>query len=386
MIHLLAALEAASHLTMWLLIPFITYRVWQNVRFLAQIRSMAPGVALPIPYVSVLVPARNEVQNIADTVASLVRQDYPNFEVIVLDDASTDGTGAKLDSLSIDFPHLRTLHSFEQPPFGWNGKSYACHRLAGRASGEWLLFTDADTLHMPSSITQGIALAQSLEVSLLSAFPYQETRTWGERLLISFIMDFLPMLGLDLRHIWQGNNSQIAANGQYILVDAAKYRSIGGHEAIAHDLVDDFALAKHFKMHGHRIAFVNGANMLSCRMYQGRREVWNGFSKNLMLGLEQSSMRSVSIWLKVLFPWIYVALFLFPFVWLFVGQHAWLAVAEISWLILIRALVAREFKRPFSELFTTPLAALVVMLLGTNAVYRRWRKQDITWKGRPYKI
>ena len=125
-------------------------------------------------------------------------QDYSNFEIIVLDDASTDDTSFQLDRLADASPRLKVIQSAETPSDGWNGKSYACSRLADHATGEWLLFTDADTRHTPQSLARGIATALALYVDLLSVMPYQSTVTWSESLLVSFILDFLVLIGLDL--------------------------------------------------------------------------------------------------------------------------------------------------------------------------------------------
>ena len=216
-----------SHLTALLTLAALTRRLWSNLRFLSEHQAqVAPSAQ---PHVSLLVPARNESATIAPCVASLLCQDYSNFEIIVLDDASTDDTSFQLDRLADASPRLKVIQSAETPSDGWNGKSYACSRLADHATGEWLLFTDADTRHTPQSLARGIATALALDVDLLSVMPYQSTVTWSESLLVSFILDFLVLIGLDLRAIWRGDSRTIAANGQYLLARASSYRSLGGH-------------------------------------------------------------------------------------------------------------------------------------------------------------
>jgi chlorobactene glucosyltransferase len=374
-----------SHLTALLTLAALTYRLWSNLRFLSWVRRKAQGATTAQPHVSVLVPARNEAKNIAPCVASLLHQDYPDYDVVILNDASTDDTGAQLDRLAVASPHLKAIQSAETPPDGVNSKSYACSRLADHATGEWLLFTDADTRHMPQSLARGIAMALALDVDLLSVTPYQHTVTWSESLLVSFVLDFLPLLGVNLKALWRGDSRTLAVNGQYLLVRASTYRSLGGHGAIRTEMVDDFALARRFRANGYKIAFVDGGEMLECRMYRNVREVWAGFSKNLLLGLETATCSRRSPWWGALFIWGFACLFVTPFSHLTRRGLRWLALIEIGWLLLLRGWVGTHLKRPHAEIVTTPLAGWMVMALGMTALYRRWRKREIRWKGRVYR-
>jgi chlorobactene glucosyltransferase len=373
----------ASYITALVVLAVLTRRLRRNLRFLRRAPELRPWTTSQ-PRVSVLVPARNEARTIVSCIESLAAQDYPDFEVIALDDQSSDETGALLDELAARHTNLIVLHGSEDPPAGWNGKSYACQRLAEYATGEWLLFTDADTIHMPASTAQGIARADSLGVDLLSAFPRQINGSWSERVVVSFILDFLPLVGLDLTAVWRGD-SRVAANGQYLLVRAAAYRSSGGHEAVYNALVDDFALAKHMRSNGYRVAFVDGTSMLSCRMYRGAREIWDGFSKNILLALQTSSAERRPRWWGLAFAWGYASVFVLPFLFLFSGCRIPSALV-IGWLGILRAIVNRRFNRPLIETLTTPLAAWSVMVFGLNAWFRRVRGRRIAWKGRDYSL
>ncbi|MAS37443.1 MAG: hypothetical protein CL610_25815 [Anaerolineaceae bacterium] len=381
---MLSAFLLAVYLTALALLLALSIRLWRNLRFLC-FAGRPVTDATELPAVSVLVPARNEAHNITACVESLAQQDYPTLEIIVLDDQSTDGTYAQLMALTAKFPALRVMRNTTPPPPGWNGKSYACHLLSAQASGAWLLFTDADTVHTSRSVSSGMSQARRLNVDLLTALPYQRTGSWPEKVMVSFIMDFLPLLGVDLWRMWRRNSEQVLANGQYMLVQAATYRALGGHEAIKGALVDDFALAQHFTRHGATIAFVNGISMLTCRMYGNGREVWHGFSKNMLLALQTNARWPV--WKALLFAWGFASLFVLPpLIALLYPNDRWLALLLAGWLLVLRAAVVLHFRRPAHEILTTPLAAVGVMLLGLNTLYLKRRNRPIRWKDRPYSI
>jgi chlorobactene glucosyltransferase len=383
--HVRALTSLLSHLTALLTLAALTRRLWSNVRFLSWVRRQAQAAPTAQSHVSVLVPARNERATIAACVTSLLRQDYSTFDIVILDDASTDGTGVQLDRLAGAAPSLRIIHSDEPPPEDWNGKSYACSRLADHATGEWLLFTDADTRHTPQSVARGFAMALALDVHLLSVFPFQRTVTWSESLFVSFILDFLPLLGVNLKALWRGDSRTLAVNGQYLLVRASTYHSLGGHRAIGKEMVDDFALARRFLTCGRRIAFVDGGELLECRMYRNVRDVWEGFSKNLLLGHETATRERRSPWWGALFIWCFACLFVTPFSHLARGGLRWLAMIEIGWLLLLRGWAGACLKRPHAEIATTPVAGWMVMALGMSTLYRRWRRREIWWKERVYR-
>ncbi len=232
------------------------------------------------PRLSVLVPARNEEANIEACVSSLLAQDYPDYEVIVLDDHSTDRTPDILARLKRSHPRLRVLTGEPLPP-GWMGKHWACHQLAQAADGDLLLFTDADTRHAPDSLRASVSALLAERADLLTAFPREEIVTWGEKLIVPFIglgiFCFLP-IGLIRRFRWSAVSVTI---GQFMLFRRAAYEAIGGYEAVRDQCVDDVRLGQRIIEGGYAWTLLDGAEHVACRMYRGFFDAVDGFSKNL---------------------------------------------------------------------------------------------------------
>lgn len=232
------------------------------------------------PFVSVLVPARNEEANIEACVVSLLAQDYPNFEVLVLDDHSTDNTPRILARLKRGHPRLRVLTGEPLPP-GWLGKHWACHQLAQAAAGELLLFTDADTRHAPDALRASVSALLAEKADLVTAFPHEEAITWGEKLIVPFIslgiFCFLP-IGLIRRFRWSAVSVTI---GQFMLFRRTAYEAVGGYEAVRDQCVDDVRLGQRIIEGGYGWSLLDGSAQVSCRMYRGFFDAVDGFSKNL---------------------------------------------------------------------------------------------------------
>jgi chlorobactene glucosyltransferase len=234
------------------------------------------------PRVSVLIPARDEARQIGACLRSLLAQDYPCFEILVLDDDSTDDTADIVHQLEVDDPsgRLHLLHGAPLPP-GWLGKCHACAQLAAAADGEYLLFTDADTVHGPGAIASALAAAERRHVGLVSVLPRQRACTWAESLLLPLlpfnILSLLPV-GLVRRH---PTPSLSAGIGQFLFFRRSAYLATGGHAALRDRVLDDVELARRVKAAGWQEDLLDGGQAVQCRMYDGFGAIWRGFSKNL---------------------------------------------------------------------------------------------------------
>jgi len=233
------------------------------------------GLAQQAPYVQVIVPARNEQDCIRRCLDSLVHQQGIDFQVVVVDDGSTDQTRAIAES----FPGVRVLSASVVVP-GTTGK---CNALICGASGvraQWLLFTDADTFHYPGSLATAVKEAEERGVDLLSYSPEQEVVSWSEQALMPVVFAELARTFPPAR-VNDPADPVAAANGQFILVRREAYEKLGGHRAIAGAVLEDVELARLFKSAGCRVWFRYGAGVVSTRMYRNFSAMVEGWTKNL---------------------------------------------------------------------------------------------------------
>jgi glycosyltransferase involved in cell wall biosynthesis len=231
------------------------------------------------PTVSVIVPARNEEASLEDCLNSLVAQTGVSFEVIVVDDRSSDRTREIAASFS-----RRGVQVIEAPdlPAGWTGKNNAVTAGARVAHGDWLLFTDADTIHLPGSLARSLEEAARRHATLLSYSPAQIVKTFSEKAVMPVIFAELARTFRPSR-VSDPSSSAAAANGQYILITREAYEAVGGHAAVAGNLLEDVALAQAVKRSGGKICFRYGADIVRTRMYRSYAQLREGWTKNLAL-------------------------------------------------------------------------------------------------------
>jgi chlorobactene glucosyltransferase len=249
--------------------------------------NVTPLLTKATQTVSIIVPARNEQSNISRCVTSLLEQDYDSYEVIVVDDGSTDNTPCILDDIARHHPHgdkLWVLRLKNLPP-GWAGKPHALHAGVQEAHGDWLLFTDADTWHAPSALRTALARATSEGIDLYTLGTKQELPGFWNKVMMP-----MAYLGISMQYpIAKVNdpNSAIAiANGQYILLRRAVYDISGGYARpdLRNTLLDDRDLAHVVKQNGFRLRMEDGQNLVHVYMYDNLRDTWRGWRKNAYLG------------------------------------------------------------------------------------------------------
>lgn len=361
-----------------------------NVFTIPRIRRTWKPQALP--FVSVLIPARNEADTIGTCLSSLVAQDYPHYEIIVLDDRSEDKTWEVLRAWEARAPHVRILRGKPLPP-GWVGKCYACHQLAGSARGDLLLFTDADTQHSATSIVNAVAALERSNADLLSLLPSLELRSLWEKVVMP-MLHFVTFTTLPFPLVHHTRKPQLAmANGQFMLFRRSAYEAVGGHEAVKDALVEDVWLARLVKKHGLRLRVMDGKELVATRMYRSLREIWNGFSKNLFPGFRYSLA-------AIMFVMVFnVATSVVPFVVAVAGlfgpsalglslSDSWvqLTLAQAALLVAIRVMLSLRFSLAFLPIVLHPVAMAIVVGIAANSV--RWAlfAGGLRWKGRIYPL
>jgi glycosyltransferase involved in cell wall biosynthesis len=241
--------------------------------------------------VSAIVPARNEEAVIAACVESLAAQ-KEIAEILVIDDQSSDRTAEIVRSLSAKYANVRLLEATELLP-GWVGKNNAVWIGARETQGEWLLFTDADTVHAPDSAAKALAIAAETGAALVSFSPEQVMETWYERAVIPYVFTRLSSR-FRFAEVNDPKNSAAAANGQFILIRRDAYDSVGGHASIAGDVVEDVALAARVKAAGYRMWFDSGKGIVRVRMYRSFAAMWEGWQKNLytLMGADTKAVKA----------------------------------------------------------------------------------------------
>ena len=335
--------------------------------------------------VSVLVPARNEQATIEACIRAIVDNGDRVHEIVVCDDQSTDATPSILKRLHSEIPHLRVIRGRELPE-GWVGKPHACHQLAEAASGDGLVFVDADTMLEPSAVARVLSLMSPAtggrRASIVTAVPQQRMETFFERLVMPLlVMTYTSWLPLFLVSASQ-NPRFVAANGQLLAVREPAYDRLGGFAAVANEIVDDVTFCRRAKERGEKVVFADGSLMASCRMYTSASGVWDGFSKNIYEGIGGTR------WALALVIGLHLAVFVAPYVALglaLMGMTAlWTpAVVGVGANVLLRAVLALRFGQPPEGVLLHPLSVLVLCAIAVNS-YRWSVRGRLTWAGRTY--
>jgi chlorobactene glucosyltransferase len=338
-----------------------------------------------LPSLSIIVPARNEEQNIARCVNSLLSTRYPDFEVIVIDDRSTDATLRIVDAIAEGDPRLKVVAG-EQLPDGWVGKPWALAQGARIARGAWLLFTDADTEHDPLAATSTLQCALENGYGVVSLLTDQQTIGVAERLLLPTIL-FVIMLGVGgTDDVNDPRKPDVAIfNGQYILVSRVAYDAIGGHEAVRAEIAEDLELARRFKRDGRfRICLAGAGGLVRTRMYVSFAQIWRGFVKNFAIGARGRPFGAIAgtALLACVSP-------ISPIVALVaVLQRQWPAVAVLvlsgAAIIAVAEFGMRRARfRPGSGL-ALPLGLVVTLAIFATSLYCTSVGRGVEWRGRRY--
>lgn len=349
-----------------------------------------PGAA--VPRISVIIPARNEAHTIGRCLDGLLAQTYPAYEVLVVDDASTDATPAILADYARRHPRLRVLTGTDLPP-EWTGKAHACQQAASVADGQWLLFLDADTVPQPGLLAALATHTHRYGLDMLTLFPFVELRSFWERLILppfqAIIRATFPYERLNDPAVRPG---EVVANGQCIFVRRAAYEAIGGHSAVRAEVLEDVYLAQTLRTAGFRTGAVEGMRYLAVRMYTCRRDVVEGLTKNAVAGY--CSNRGRAAWAGVRQFFLALA----PGWLLLSGAGLVLAYGDaLAWAVLLqgalialiagtfwRVLLGRLYALPWGYALLWPVGLVAYGIIALHSLWRVASKRGVIWKGRTY--
>ncbi len=376
------------------------------ILFCINLRAYAPpstDIPAELPAVSILIPARNEAHGIADALRAALSTSGQAFEIIVMDDASTDATAQIVQSFAAQDARIRLAHA-PPLPAGWNGKQHACWALAQAARNPILCFVDADVRLSPDCVPRMTAFLASTQSSLVSGFPRQITGTPLEWLLLPLI-HFVLLGFLPLAKMRASTDPAFAAGcGQFLLARRDHYLTCGGHSGIKLTMHDGLRLPRLFREHNLRTDLADITNLATCRMYTTASQVWQGLAKNATEGIA-APIRIAPVTLILLlgqvFPFAILVLVLagFVFAHYFSGFYGidihirspWFFACELllftlaaaaAW--LPRILATGSFHQDRRSALLHPFGILVLLLIQWYALIRQLLNRPVTWKSRAY--
>ncbi|MDA2921051.1 glycosyltransferase [Desulfobacterota bacterium AH_259_B03_O07] len=346
-----------------------------------------------IPFVSIIVPLRDEERNAMFCVESLLLQKYPNFEVIAFNDMSKDNTLKILKELASRYNNLKVIDGIPKPE-GWVGKIHALWQGVKNSKGEWLLFVDADINTDPYTLTSAINYVEKNKVDMLSLNPFHILRTFWEKVIQSIILTSI-YYDFPQKKINDQQSKIAAAIGGFIFISRSVYEATGGHMALKDRIVEDFALANLVKSSGYRLNVMGGKKLVRVRWYENFSELWEGWTKNVFFGLGRN-MGKLVFAIFALLAWgvIPVILFLWT-LFLIIFREALSSVVYIicfeSLFLLILAILnslqaARLFSIPRYYSLTFPLGVLGFVAIMLSSAYKVVSGVGVTWKGRVYRF
>ena len=345
------------------------------------------------PLISVCIPARNEERNIRACVEAVLDQDYPNFEVIVLDDRSTDSTPEILRQIAAQNNNLHIINGSDLPE-GWAGKPHALYQASASAHGEWLCFIDADTFLAPETLSSCYAKAIETKADMFTIMTFQILGSFWEKTVMPLVMTALSV-GFSPRKVNDPKTKDAIANGQFIMIKRSVYDAIGGHESVKDSIVEDRDISRQVKWNGYRLVVADGMKVAKTRMYTSLPEMWEGWTKNIYLGLhDQAGL----LWLGAFGAFLAFLASIFLPVWPLLGliwfsnDGGWMAVSVIiesltlwAYLLYVRAMVSRKMEFSPWYALTTPLGAGVFGAMMLTSAWNVLSRKGVTWKGRTYR-
>ncbi len=341
--------------------------------------------------ISLIVPARNEEKNIGHCLTHLFKQNYSPYEIIVVDDRSTDRTPHLLENFKKLSPVPLKVVRIEKLPTGWTGKNHAMFAGSKAATGTWLLFTDADTTHEPESLATAAACVTGKKIDLLTLAPRTECRSFWEDLVQPIAVGSLA-LWFNPARVNDPKSGTVLANGQFILVKKEVYEKVGGNEAVKTEVVEDVALAKKIRTAGFSVQFLNGTRLYSTRMYSTLKEIRTGWTR-IYVYLFNKNILSI---LHKIFLFLFFSIF--PFVLLvaeiflkiktssyFDATLFWISFATCFFVVTVRFFGNKILRTNPWYALLHPVGSCVMVWILFSSIGRIVFNRPSKWRGDSYK-
>ncbi len=355
-----------------------------NLTLYRPARRASPEIVRRMGRISVCIPARNEAGNIEACVRSALANDHFDLEVLVYDDQSDDGTGDIVRRIITEDSRVRLVPT-QSLPSGWNGKQFACDQMGRAASGDWLLFTDADVRFSPECFSRAVCEADRLDCALLSTSPRQITESFGERLIVPLI-HFILLSYLPMRRMRRTLDPAASAGvGQFLLARRDAYLASGGHAAFEATMHDGVKMPRAFRRAGYRTDLFDGTDLASCRMYHSWGTTWRGFTKNAYEGLGSVALLLLLTALHLLghvLPAIVV-------LWTVIAPAPMrpsrpavgFAALAVVLALTLRVILALRFRQSLTSAFLHPLGIVALTLIQWQS-FAEHLLGVRTWRGR----
>mgnify|MGYP006420180747 CR=1 FL=1 len=374
-------IEILTLLQLLLIVGVIVY-LTMNMIYLVRIEPVYSEIH-DAPMVSVCVPARNEERGIQACLQSLLKQDYPNFEVIVVNDHSTDRTGELIQDLAAHYSHLIALEG-EPLPEGWLGKPFALDQAFKKAKGEILLFTDADPVFESHALRTAVFTMQERNLDAMTWMPKAEFGSLWEKIVQPVIFGFIGSL-TRFRKVNSPEHKSAMGFGAFLMFKRSAYENIGGHEGGKADVLEDVLIAKRLKKSGGKLLVADAKKMFSIRMYYGLQEIWTGWRKNMFLAMKRSVARALYYIFMVL------AFLLTPYLilaWnMIAGTDVWwcgFSLLGVIMVIVAKIKTCDELGLERKNACFFPIGAMVMAAIMINSMIEVLFYSRTEWRGRTY--
>jgi len=372
----------------------ITYWVHHQQYIEILIPESDPPPTSSAPLISFIVPARNEARNICQCIEALASQTYPNLEIIVVDDRSTDNTLTLLHELASHWdmeraPKLSIIPGNDLPP-GWAGKPHALFQGVTEASGEWFCFVDADTFAHPALLASTFQSAIERSADLLTIMTDQRLVSFWEKVIMPLVFTALSV-GFPAERVNDPSKPDAIANGQFILIHRMVYEAVGGHEAVRAEIAEDRALAVNVKERGYRLVLADGRHLAKTRMYTTFSEIWEGWTKNIYLGLQDRVwLLAIGILTGLIGALALPIWLIFSLFWS-ITSGSWMAYLAVAQALLVWGYLVHERVKACRALnikslyaLSLPIGALVFTMMMFASAFKVLSGKGVTWRGRSY--